>query len=121
MGMTYAFYPRYQEISSITNDKQATVSFLGTHDFTPGEIVGFRVGQAFGMKEIDRMRGKVLEISIDSITVDIDTSTWTPFSLANLDEPGTSPPVVVPSSSGLVPGASIPQTNLADSFDNRRA
>lgn len=115
-----AFYPRYSDIESITNSIQALVTFTENHDFTPGEIVSFRVGKAFGMNEINNKRGKVLFITDDSIIIDIDTTTWTPFSLANLNEPGTSPPVCVPSSSSVIPFEENPSVNIEDAFDNRR-
>lgn len=114
------FYPRYSEIQAITNATQALVTFTEDHDFTPGEIVSFRVGIAFGMDEINNKRAKVLFITDDTITIDIDTSTWTPFSLANLNQPGTSPPVCVPSSSSVIPFQENPSVNIQDAFDNRR-
>jgi hypothetical protein len=115
-----SFYPRYSFIESITNSIQALVTFTEDHDFTPGEIVSFRVGKDFGMDEINNKRAKVLVITDDTILVDIDTSTWTPFSLSNLNEPGTSPPVCVPSASSVIPFQENPSVNIEDAFDNRR-
>lgn len=114
------FYPRYAFIESITNSTQALVTFTEPHDFTAGEIVSFRVGKAFGMSEINNRHGKVLLKTTDAIVVDIDTSTWNPFSLANLNEPGTSPPVCVPSASSVPPFEENPSVNIQDAFDNRR-
>lgn len=115
-----AFYPRYSKISAITNSTEALVTFTENHDFTPGEIVSFRVGQAFGMSEINNKRAKVLIKTDDTIIVNIDSSTWAPFSLANLNQPSTSPPVCVPSSSSVVPFEENPMVNIEDAFDNRR-
>jgi hypothetical protein len=112
------FYPAFSYIASITNDTQALVTFTATHDFTVGEIVSFRVGRKFGMHEINNKRANVLLKDDTSIVVDIDTSTWNVFSLANLDEPGTSPPVCVPSSSSVVPYQYNPYVNIQDAFDN---
>lgn len=117
---TNEFYPRYAEIESITNATQAVATFTEDHDFTPGEVVSFRVGKAFGMNEINNKRGKVLFITSDTITVDIDSSTWTPFVLSALNDPGTSPPVCVPSSSSVIPFQENPSVNIQDAFDNRR-
>lgn len=114
------FYPRYAEISDITNDVNALVTFTEDHDFTPGEIVSFRVGKAFGMNEINNKRAKVLLTTNDTILIDLNTSFWTPFSLANLNEPGTSPPICIPSSSGVIPNEENPTYNSKDAFDNRR-
>lgn len=115
-----AFYPKLVYISAITNSLPAEVTFTEIHDFTPGEIVSFRVGKQFGMFEINNMRGKVLVKTDYTITVDIDTSTWNAFSLAALNDPGTSPPCCVPSSSSAVPFEQNPEVNIEDAFDNRR-
>lgn len=118
---TYRIYPRYSQIESITNSLNAVVTFTDDHDFTDGEIVSFRVTKDFGMYEINNRSGRVLSSTDDTITVDIDTSTWTPFTIALLNDPGTTPPVCVPSSSGLIPNQNeLAQTNIRDAFDNRR-
>jgi hypothetical protein len=114
------FYPRYAEISAITNDVQAVVTFTEDHDFTPGEVVSFRVGPQFGMKEINNRSARVLITTSDTITIGINTQFWTPFTLANLNDPGTSPPVCVPSSSSVIPFQENPSVNIQDAFDNRR-
>lgn len=117
----YEFYPRYAQINALTQAQQAVVTFTADHDFTNGEIVSFRVTKDFGMVEIDKKRGRVLSSTSDTITVDIDTSTWTAFTTALLNQAGTTPPVCVPSSSGIVPGnQAISKTNIDDAFDNRR-
>jgi hypothetical protein len=115
-----AFYPSYSYIFAITNETLATITFTAPHDYTIGEIVSFRVGKPFGMFEINNLRGKVLATTTDSITVNIDSSNWNVFSLANLNDPGTSPPVCVPSSSGVIPFEENPTVNIEDAFDNRR-
>lgn len=115
-----AFYPRYSEISAITNSSQAVVTFTEEHDFTIGEIVSFRVGRKFGMSQINNKHAKILFKTDDTITVDLDSSTWNIFSLAELNEPGTSPPVCLPSASGVIPFQDNPSVNIEDSFDNRR-
>ncbi len=114
------FYPRYAEIESITNALNALVTFTEDHDFTPGEIVSFRVGKPFVMFQINNKRARVLSITEDTITIELDTSTWGIFSLDNLNEPGTSPPVCIPSSSSVIPFEQNPSVNIEDAFDNRR-
>lgn len=114
------YYPLISQISAITNDVQATVTFTSDHDFTPGEMIGFRVGKQFGMSEINNRRGKVLTTTSNTVTVDIDTTTWTPFTLAHLNDAGTSPPIAVPSSSSVIPFEENPSVNIQDAFDNRR-
>lgn len=115
-----SFYPEYRQINAITNAVQAVVTFTEDHEFTPGEIVSFRVGKAFGMDEINNLRAKVLTTTNDTITINIDTTTWTPFTTALLNTAGTSPPICVPSSSSVVPFEENPSVNIQDAFDNRR-
>jgi hypothetical protein len=112
------FTPFLCYISAITNASQAVVTFTANHNFTVGEIVSFRVTKPFGMFEINYMRGKVLLTTSNTIAVDIDTTTWTPFTLENLNQSGTTPPCCVPSSSGVPPIQEIPATNIQDCFDN---
>lgn len=119
--VTNVFYPQRALINAITNAKEAVATFTENHDFTVGEIVSFRVGKAFGMQQIDGKRGKVLSITSDTITVDIDSSTWDAFDYSNLDTAGTTPPHCVPSSSKKVPGSNPPRVNIQDAFDNRRS
>jgi hypothetical protein len=125
-------YPRYNYIALITQASQAVVYFTAPNDFTPGEIVSFRVSSDYGMDEINNKPARVLSVTnsatVSSITIDLDTSGFTAFSFPTsaVALAGVSPAVVVPSSSGVVPyngSATIPQnppgTNLLDSFDNR--
>ncbi len=113
------FFPRKAFINDITNAQQSVVTFTENHDFLISEIVSFRVTKDFGMFEINNKSGKILDKTDNSITVNIDSTTWTTFDYSSLDMPGTTPPVCVPSASGVVK-SEIPQTNLDDSFDNRR-
>lgn len=125
-------YPRYNYIAFITQATQAKVYFTAKNDFTPGEIVGFRVSSDYGMKEINNKDVRVLSVTNSatesSIVIDLDTSGFTAFSFPTsaVALAGVSPAVVVPSASGVVPdsgSATIPQeppgTNLRDAFDNR--
>lgn len=125
------FYPRWKYIANITKAAQAVVSFTAKNDFTPGEIVSFRVSSDFGMDEINFKTARVLSVTnsstVSSITIDLDTSGFTTFAFPlSASVKTTSPAVCVPSSSGVVPfsgSATIPQeppgTDLMDAFDNR--
>lgn len=118
--MVNNFYPSKAFIQDITNAQQALVTFTADHKFTVAEIVSFRVGKQFGMSEINNVQARILLITNDTIIVDVDATTWTPFTLANLNQPGTSPPCCVPSASGVIPlQEEMPQVTLFDAFDNR--
>lgn len=126
------FYPHWGYIANITKASQAVVYFTAKNDYTPGEIVSFRVPSEFGMDEINNKTARVLSVTnsatVSSITIDLDTSGYTTFAFPTsaVAAAGVSPAVCLPSSSGVVPyngSATIPQqppgTNLLDAFDNR--
>jgi hypothetical protein len=125
-------YPRWSYIAMITKASQAVVYFTAKNDYTPGEIVSFRVPSEFGMDEINNKAVRVLSVTnsatVSSITIDLDTSGYTTFAFPTsaIAAAGVSPAVVLPSSSGVVPdnGSATnaqqpPGTNLRDAFDNR--
>jgi len=125
-------YPRYSFIANITAAVQAVVYFTGKNNYTPGEILSFRIPLGFGMQEMNLVQARVLSVTnsatVSSVTLDWNTSGYTAFSFPTsaVALEGISPAVAVPSSSGVVPfngSATIPQipegTNLLDAFDNR--
>jgi len=125
-------YPRWSYVSMITAATQAVVYFTGKNDYTPGEILSFRVSSDFGMEQMNNVQARVLSVTnsstVSSVTLDWDTSGYTTFVFPTsaVAAAGVSPAVAVPSSSGVVPdngSASVPQipegTNLRDAFDNR--
>lgn len=125
-------YPRWMYIANITKAAQGVVSFTAKNDFTPGELVSFRVPTEFGMTEMNLVQARVLSVTnsstVSSITLDLDTSGFTTFvyPTSAVAAAGVSPAVAVPSASGVVPlngSATNPQqppgTNLLDAFDNR--
>jgi len=113
------FYPSKSFIQDITNDFNAVITFTADHEFTPGELVSFRVEKPFGMHEINKIQTKVISITDDTITTHLDTTTWTPFTLANLNTAGTSPPCCVPSASSFIPFEEVSRVTLIDTFDNK--
>lgn len=118
---TNRIYPQLSFISGITNAQRAVATFTEDHDFIVGQIVSFNVTPAFGMFQIQGKKGKILSLTSDTITVDIDTTTWDAFDYSVLDDPGTTPPTCVPCSSGVLTSEYTPYVIFADAFDNRKA
>lgn len=118
---TNVFYPKKAYINAITNAQEAVVTFTENHDYLVGEIVSFRVSKSFGMVEIQNRKAKILSKTSDTITVDIDSTTWTPFNYSLINTSGTSPPLCVPVASGSVDNGGVEEVIFADAFDNRRA
>lgn len=111
------FYPSSRFISDITNAQNAVVTFTEEHPFTPGEILGFRVSRASGMSEMNNREALVLSITQFTVTVNIDSTNFTPFFDAG--QQIEVPAMAVPSASGIIPLSDPATVNLEDSFDNR--
>lgn len=113
---TGIFYPAYSIISDIYLGVQTVTTFTTPHDFTPGEIISFRVSKQYGTVELNNQQALVQATTSLTITVNIDSRNYTPF-IASPVLPATLA-MVVPAGSGIVPGAFPIQTNLKDSFDH---
>jgi len=135
------FYPRWRYIvpyydganhlAGITQAAQAVVSFSEPHDFTVGEYVSFRVPSVkdittgvpiFGMTEINNKKAIVVSVTEFTITVDLNTSGFQPFTFPDsadvVDSPYT-PAIVVPAGAGPIPNANPPGVSVNDAADNR--
>jgi hypothetical protein len=112
------FFPQLALITDISNAQNAVVTFSEDHSFLIDEIISFRVSRSYGMVQINNQQAKILSVSDDTATVDIDSSNFTSFSV-----PGsllrTTPPCAVPVGSGISSTAGLPRTILEDAFDNR--
>lgn len=127
-----AMYPRWKYIANITRAAQAVVYFTEQNDFTPGEMVSFRVSSDFGMDEINNVKARVLSVTnsatVSSITLDLDSSGYTAFAFPTSAQAsnGVNPAVCLPAGAGVVPDSANtslvqqpPGTNLRAAFDNR--
>ena len=112
------YTPFITNITSITNAQQAVVTTVENSPYSVGEIVSFRVSSPYGMTEINNLSGRVLSVSSNQFTIEIDTLGFTSFVYPPIGEV-VIPAVAVPAGSGIVPNSSIPMTNLQDVFDNQ--
>jgi len=117
--------PPAKIITNITKATQAVITFSTAHSFIVGEEVSFRVPSAYGMDEMNNRLGIVqsttISSTVNSITVDIDSSGFTTFAYpaSGLVKSGPSPAMAVPAGSGPYPGAVQPFTPVQDAFDNK--
>lgn len=113
--MTSVFAPSLAYVTDITNAQYAVVTFSDDHSYVDGEIVSFRVSRDSGMWEINNKQARVLSHTDDTITVELDTSSFTPFvDVADIQRPA----ITVPSASGITPLQYVPTVTLEDAFDN---
>jgi hypothetical protein len=86
------FYPRRRYITSITSSGSSSVVVTSvTHGFTVGQEVRFYVGAAFGI-----ITAVNTSTSVNSFTVNIDSSAFTSFSFPLTAAVPFDPAVVVP-------------------------
>lgn len=115
---TYSDYtPFGLPIIGITNSQTAVVNFGTAHPYTPGEFLSFRVSHPYAMIEMNNLRGRVLTITSTTVTVDIDSSGFTPFVYPPVGVVEV-PAQAVPAGSGIIPGLYPPTVNLEDAFEN---
>lgn len=107
-----------REISDITRAQNAVVTTTEDHNFVVNELVSFRITLPYGMFEMNNHRSKIVSVTSNTLTVDMDSSNFTAFSIP-VDLGGTTPPCVVPSSSGVDLRLHNPTMILEDAFDNR--
>lgn len=116
--MTSTVYPSWKYITAITNAQYAVITTDGNHDFTDGEYVSMRVSAPYGMVEMNYKRAYILSHTSNTITTDIDSTNFNTFLYPVSGD--NTPPVVVPSASGVIPGSYPSTMNLQDAFDVRR-
>ena len=115
--MSSTYTPYVMNITGISNAQQAVVSFGTTHPYSLGEYVSMRVSKPYGMVEMNNQQALVNELDSTTITIDIDSSAYTPFVYPPVGEV-IYPALVVPSASGIIPDSNPATINLQDAFDN---
>lgn len=116
------FYPRRRFITSISKASQAVVVTSVTHGYTIGQQVRFAVPAAYGMTQINGLTGNIVDINtsttVNSFTVDIDSSAFTTFAFPLTAAVPFTPAEVIPvgedTATALLYGTDI----LGDSTEN---
>jgi len=109
--MSVIYYPGYsqvqvqqnlrvQTISSITNSKPMVLTTDQDHEYVAGMMVSFLIPDQFGMKELNKLVGQVVELTNDTLTIDIDSRNFSVFSYPVSLPSAYTPPSVIPFSSG---------------------
>lgn len=84
------YTPFVCDIEFVTQSEEALIGTVEPHGFVVGNTVQFFIPQQWGMRQLNGLKGTVLEIpSDDSFVVDIDTVTFDDFTTPTL------PPFVV--------------------------
>ncbi|KKN67874.1 hypothetical protein LCGC14_0456610 [marine sediment metagenome] len=75
------YFPERLFVTGITAAASAVVTMSVTHGLSVGQVVRMKVPAAFGMVEMDGLRGEITAINAgtNTITLDIDSSAFTAF------------------------------------------
>lgn len=74
-----AVEPRFLFITGISKAAQAVVTVSCVHNYVVGELIRFSIPNSFGMIEMNGLTGKIVAVTDYTMTVDIDSTTFTTF------------------------------------------
>ena len=74
------FKPAMRIISAVTNGFPASVTTTVDHSYLTGLIVRLDIPPGYGMTEANQLFGAIEVTSSTTFLIDIDTTTFTPFS-----------------------------------------
>lgn len=118
------FYPRNRSITSITQAANAVVKFSVTHDYKVGQTIRLVVPAAFGMVEMNGLLGTIIAIDTtattgNTVTLDIDSSTFTAFSFPLTTQTPFTPAEAVPVGENTATALTLNQDILSDATINQ--
>ncbi len=106
-----------QDIASITNAYPMVVTTVNDHGYVSGMVVTFLIPISFGMIELNNLSGQVIGVTNDTLTINLDSISFTPFAYPSPLPSAYTPPSVIPYSSGpYLPPLPLPFGNQ-DSFE----
>lgn len=122
------YYPGYSQvqvhqnlltktIESITNSNPMIVTTTEDHGYVAGMMVTFLIPNQFGMVELNGTNVQVIALTSDTLTINLDSTGFTPFAYPSPLPNAYTPPSVIPNSSGpYLPPQPLPYGNQ-DSFE----
>ena len=111
------FYPVNRFITKITQASQAVVTLSVTHGYQVGQVVRMVVPAEYGMVEMDGLEATITAINTtattgNTITLDINSSSFTPFAFPLTAAVPFTPAEVVPV--GMDTGFALAQSPVVD-------
>lgn len=128
MVSVVTYYPGYSQlqvqenlrcktIESITNAYPMVITTTTNHGYVAGMIVKFLIPPQFGMVQLNNLKGQVLSLTHDTLTIDLDSSNFDIFAYPAPLPNAYTPPSVIPNSSGhYLSPQTLPYGNQ-DSFE----
>ncbi len=108
---------RTQTIASITNANPMVVTTVNDHGYVAGMNVRFLIPVMFGMQNLNAINAQVIDLTSDTLTINLDSTNFSVFSYPNSLPSAYTPPSVIPNASGpYLPPKPLPYGNQ-DSFE----
>lgn len=85
--MTALFAPTIQTITAITQAVTAVVTTSDDHNFSVGNQVQFFIPENYGMRQLNGLKGYILSVTTDTLTVDINTTLFNAFVVPTPPDP----------------------------------
>jgi len=105
------YYPGYSQatvkenlvwraILTISNSNPTIVTTILDHHYVAGMRVRFNIPGMFGMVQLNGEEVQVLSVTSNTLSVNLDSSNFTPFAYPSPLPEAYTPPIVVPDASG---------------------
>jgi len=120
------YYPGYSQvqvtqnfvtrnIAAITQSYPMVVTTTVDHEYMAGMDVTFLIPIQFGMTQLNGIQGQVIQITNNTLTINIDSTHFLPFAYPSPLPSAYTPPCVIPNSSGPhLPPIPLPYGNQDD-------
>jgi hypothetical protein len=101
-----------QVIAAITNANPMVVTTVNAHDYVAGMNVTFLIPTQFGMRQLNNINAQVLIASGTSLTINLDSTSFSVFAYPSPLPSAYTPPSVIPNASGpYLPPTPLPYGN----------
>jgi hypothetical protein len=101
-----------QTIASITNNFPMVVTTINNHGYVQGMDVTFLIPSGFGMQQLNGRVLQVQQLTLNTLTINIDSTNFTPFSYPFPLPSSYTNPSVIPNNSGrYLPPKPLPYGN----------
>lgn len=91
---------RVQTIASVTQSNPMILTTTKDHGYVAGMMVTFFIPNQFGMVELNSKNVQVIEITNDTLTINLDSTNFSVFSYPSPLPSAYTPPSVIHNSSG---------------------
>ncbi len=122
------YYPGYSQVQVVENLVWKTIASITLafpmvitttedHHYPAGVKIRFQIPSQFRMVQLNGVQSQVLSVTNNTLTINVDSRNYTPFTYPSPLPEAYTPPVVIPDSSGpYLPPLPLPYGNQ-DSFE----